>query len=228
MQKKISLLCMGMLSICLCACQRNVSEPESALQKTEQSVEQGDKWEEAYQNLLLEEDVERTALIYLDEDTTPELLVLQNGEYRLYTFDGSQITAINMPDAGIKAEAYVPYQGLIRVHGGDGERCDYYLRYENGSLELELKAKFTDYIWHTYNAQQEIANEEFLSSLSERGYDQLMPCGFLYDNIEDAYENIGKTSNSREVLDDFANGKIDALYQVEKITDISEIVSFWM
>lgn len=225
MQKKIFLLCICLLSIGLCACQRDISE------KSSETAEQGDSWKAAYQKLIL------------DEDTMPELLVLQSGEYRLYMFDDSQIAEIDMPDAEIRAKAYapkhvledfsgdlafywfeyVPYQGLIRVHGSEnGERCDHYLSYENGSLTLELEAKFTDYIWHTYSTQEEIANEEFLSRLSDRGYDQLIPCGFLYDNIEDACENIGRVSDSREVLDDFINGKIDALYQVQKARDIPE------
>lgn len=237
MQKKIFLLCICLLSIGLCACQRDISE------KSSETAEQGDSWKAAYQKLLLDEDVKRMALLYLDEDTMPELLVLQSGEYRLYMFDDSQIAEIDMPDAEIRAKAYapkhvledfsgdlafywfeyVPYQGLIRVHGSEnGERCDHYLSYENGSLTLELEAKFTDYIWHTYSTQEEIANEEFLSRLSDRGYDQLIPCGFLYDNIEDACENIGRVSDSREVLDDFINGKIDALYQVQKARDIPE------
>lgn len=225
MQKKIFLLCICLLSIGLCACQRDISE------KSSETAEQGDSWKAAYQKLIL------------DEDTMPELLVLQSGEYRLYMFDDSQIAEIDMPDAEIRAKAYapkhvledfsgdlafywfeyVPYQGLIRVHGSEnGERCDHYLSYENGSLTLELEAKFTDYIWHTYSTQEKIANEEFLSRLSDRGYDQLIPCGFLYDNIEDACENIGRVSDSREVLDDFINGKIDALYQVQKARDIPE------
>lgn len=201
------------------------------------------KWKTAYQNLILEKDFKKMALIYLDKDTTPELLVLKNGEYCLYTFDGSQAKAINMPNAKIKAKAYalkhplenfsgdfafywfeyVPYQGLLRIHSDDdGERCDYYLRYKNNSLALELKAKFIDNIWHTYNAQRDIDNEEFLTKLSDLGYGQLIPCGFLYDNMEVAYKNIDRISNNREVLDDFINGKIDALYQVEEITDIPE------
>jgi len=213
------------------------------LPETEQTVEQEDSWKAAYQNLFLEEDAKRMALLYLDEDNIPELLTLQNGEYRLYTFDGSQVTAIDMPDTGIRARAYapkfvvedfsedlafywfeyVPYQGVVRVHGSEnGERCDYYLRYQNGLLTLELETKAASAIWRTYNAQQEITNEEFLSSLSDLGYDQLIPCGFLYANIEDAYKNIGKVSDSREVLDDFVNGEIDALYQVEEMTDIPE------
>lgn len=258
MQKKIFLLCICLSIIGLCACQRDSSEKsseaksapmeteqtvESALSEVEQTAEQGDSWKAAYQKLLLDEDVKRMALLYLDEDTMPELLALQNGEYRLYMFDDSQIAEIDMPDAGIRAKAYapkhvledfsgdlafywfeyVPYQGLIRVHGSEnGERCDYYLSYEKGSLTLELEAKFTDYIWHTYSTQEEIANEEFLSRLSDQSYDQLIPCGFLYDNIEDAYENIGRVSDSRKVMDDFINGKIDALYQVEKARDIPE------
>lgn len=225
MQKKIVFLCMSIVCLGLCACQKDASgaipEAESAPLETgqtveampleteqtveptslkkEQTAEQGENWKEAYQNLLLEEDVKRMALLYLDADNVPELLTLQNGEYLLYTFDGSQIKVIDMPNAGIRAKAYaprhalehsagdfafywfeyVPYQGLIRVHDSEsGERCDCYLSYEDGSLTLELEAKFTDYVWHTYNTQQEIANEDFLSGLSERGYDQLIPCGF--------------------------------------------------
>lgn len=64
---------------------------------------------------------------------------MKNGEYSLYSCDGIQITAIDMSDVGIKANAYgpkhvlekhskdftlywleyVPYQGLIRIHSGD-------------------------------------------------------------------------------------------------------------
>ena len=243
MHKKISLLCICLLSICICACQRAVSEKESASQETEQNELQGGKWIESYNNLILEEDVKRAALIYLDEDDIPELLVLKNGEYRLYSCDDTQITAIDMPDAEIKANAYgpkhdfenysegltfywfeyVPYQGLIRIHSGnDEERCDYYLKYEDGSFVLELKAKSVDYTWNTYNAEQEIDNEEFLSRLSDLGYDKLIPCGYLYENIADAYENIGRTSNTREVLNDFISGNIDALYYVEEVSDIPE------
>lgn len=243
MHKKISLLCICLLSICICACQRAVSEKESASQETEQNELQGGKWIESYNNLILEEDVKRAALIYLDEDDIPELLVLKNGEYRLYSCDDTQITAIDMPDAETKANAYgpkhdfenysegltfywfeyVPYQGLIRIHSGnDEERCDYYLKYEEGSFVLELEAKSVDYTWNTYDAGQEIENEEFLSRLSELGYDKLIPCGYLYENIADAYENISRTSNAREVLDDFISGNIDALYYVEEVSDIPE------
>lgn len=243
MHKKISLLCICLLSICICACQRAVSEKESASQETEQNELQGGKWIESYNNLILEEDVKRVALIYLEEDDIPELLVLKNGEYRLYSCDDTQITAIDMPDAEIKANAYgfkhvleghsegftfywfeyVPYQGLIRVHGScDEERCDYYLKYEDGSFVLELEAKFIDTMWHTYDAGQEIVNEDFLSRLSDLGYDKLIPCGYLYENIADAYENIGRTSNTREVLNEFISGNIDALYYVEEVSDIPE------
>lgn len=46
------------------------------------------------------------ALIYLDEDSIPELLVIKNGSYRLYTFDGAQAAAIDMSDLEIRAKAY--------------------------------------------------------------------------------------------------------------------------
>ena len=206
-------------------------------------LEDGETFLDGYNNLIMEEDVKRSALIYLDEDDIPELLVLKNGEYRLYACDGAQITEITMPDDGIRANAYgprhilenysgdytfywfeyVPYQGLLRVHNSiDEERCDYYLRYEDGSFALELEARFVDTTWHTYDAKQEIDNEDFLSRLSDVGYDELMPCGYLYENIEDAYENIGRTSNTREVLEDFISGKIDAVYTVEEVNDIPE------
>lgn len=209
----------------------------------EETVLQEEKCIEAYDSLITEEDVKRVALLYLDEDAIPELLVLKNGEYHLYSCDDTQITAIAMPDAGIKANAYgpkhnfenylkeftfywfeyVPYQGLVRIHSGDDEeRGDYYLKYEDGSFVLELKAKSVDYTWHTYDAEQEIDNEEFLSRIADLGYDKLIPCGYLYENIADAYENIGRTSDTREVLDDFISGNIDALYYVEEISDIPE------
>ena len=56
---------------------------------------------------------------------------------------------------------------------------------------MELKAESTDYTWHTYDAEKEITNEKFLSQLFSLGYDELIPCGYLYETVADAYENIG-------------------------------------
>ena len=121
MKKKISLLCTCLLSICLCACQetetvsetvsesqeieKNVSQ-EKEVEQQEELTEDGETFLDGYQNLILEKDAKRAALIYLDADDIPELLVLKNGEYHLYTCDGIQIAEIGMPDAGIKAGAY--------------------------------------------------------------------------------------------------------------------------
>lgn len=195
-----------------------------------------------YNDLVLEEGAKRSALIYLDEDSIPELLYLKNGEYNLYSYDGSKIRKIEMPAAEIKMNAYgpthdiedsdqltfywfeyVPYKGLIRVHGGDEEeRHDYYLKYENGSFVMDLETKSMDYIWYTYDTEQEIANEEFLSKLSDLGYDKLISCAFLYESVAEAYENIGKSSNTREILEDFVSGNSDAVYYVEAVKDIPE------
>ena len=49
------------------------------------------------------------------------------------------------------------------------ERHDYYLKYVDGSLTKELEVKNIGYEWRTYNAEQEIENEEFLSQISELG-----------------------------------------------------------
>ena len=127
---------------------------------------------------------------------------------------------------------YVPYKGLIRVHDGIiqvndhkrdyKERHDYYLKYTDGFLAKELEAKSMDETWYTYNAEQEIENEEFLNQLSNLGYDKLIPCSYLYENIVDAYENIGVKSDTKKVLDDFISGKIDAVDYVEEISDIPE------
>lgn len=205
-------------------------------------LEEGMEFLNEYDDLCAKENAKRMALIYLDEDTVPELLILGDGEYRLYSFDGSQVKAAAMSDTGIKASAYgskhdfedsvyqtfywfeyVPYKGLIRVHSGDDkERHDYYLKYTDGLFEMELEAKSMDRTWHTYDAEKEIENEEFLSQLTDMGYDQLVPCAYLYENVAAAYENIGAVSNTQKVLEDFVNGKIDALDHVEKITDIPE------
>ena len=59
-----------------------------------------------YREVFTSEGAKRAALIYLDEDSVPELLILKNGEYKLYTFDGSKVKEITMPNAEIKASAY--------------------------------------------------------------------------------------------------------------------------
>lgn len=245
LQRKIMtyLLCIY-LCVNLCACQRTVSENAPVLAETGQSVsEEKATFLDGYDELVVAEDIKRAALIYLDEDDIPELLALKDGEYHLYSFDGSEVRAIAMPAIEIKANAYgqqhnfdwsdemtfywfeyVPYQGLIRVHSGaDEEREDYYLRYANGLLSTELEVKSDNSnTWYTYDAEKEISNEEFLSQLSALGYDKLIPCEYLYENVADAYENIGTVSDTRKVLDDFVNGKMDALDYVDGISDIPE------
>ena len=243
MKKLIFLLC---IYICLnlCGCQRTVPENDLVLAETEQNApEEKATFLDSYAELVVAEEVKRVSLIYLDEDDIPELLALKDGEYYLYSFDGSGVRAIAMPAIEIKANAYgqqhnfdwsdemtfywfeyVPYQGLIRVHSGaDEEREDYYLRYANGLLSTELEVKSDNSnTWYTYDAEKEISNEEFLSQLSALGYDKLIPCGYLYENVADAYENIGTVSDTRKVLDDFVNGKMDALDYVDGISDIPE------
>lgn len=247
--KKVSLLLLLMV-LCLSACGTETEENEYPIETvyTDEEFEgfmgvEDKPYLDGYREVFTVEDAKRAALIYLDEDSVPELLILKNGEYRLYTFDGSSVKEIPMPNADIKASAYglphdfqdsvdqtfywfeyVPYEGLIRVHNStEEERHDYYLRYSNGSLSKELEAKSTSYEWHTYNANKEIANEEFLTRLSDLGYDKLIPCEYLYESVTaGAFENIGLSSDSRKVLEDFVNGEIDAVYYVEEIGDIPE------
>ena len=233
MKKKLSLwsIC---FCICLSACQRIV--PEQNVSQEEIS------FLDKYQDFFVSEDAKRAALIYLDEDSVPELLILKNGEYRLYSFKDSQVRTISMPNAEVKANAYgqqhnfeqteyqtfywfeyVPYQGLIRVHSGVGqERHDYYLQYTDGRFSIELETKTVDNTWHTYDGEKQIPNEEFLNQIYILGYDKLIPCSYLYDNVENAYENMDATSDSKKVLEDFVSGKIDALDYVEGKSDIPE------
>ncbi len=257
------LLCI-LLCISLCACQKPVSENESIVKENGQSVLQKEELlkvdeNEAeiepvvneilekvkvcidkYNDFAMKEKVKRMALIYLDGDNMPELLMLKNGEYRLYSFDGIEVKEISLPNAEIKANAYglkhdveeseyqtfywfeyVPYRGLIRVHGDVvGERHDYYLKYTSGMLVKELEIRSVNYEWYTYDAEKEISNEEFLNQLSNLGYDSLVPCDYLYKDAVSAYENIGRISDTQKLLDDFVNGKIDALYYVKEIADI--------
>jgi len=243
MKRKLYLLCIC-FCIFLCSCQKNVLENES---KEETA------FLEQYNKIFARENAKRAALIYLDEDAVPELLLIKNGAYQLYSFDGLEVKNINPSDPEIKMKVYgpgheveiletcytnqkfywfeyVPYKGLIRVHDGilqevqqiDVERHDYYLKYVDGSLTKELEVKNIGYEWRTYNAEQEIENEEFLSQLSELGYDQLIPCACLYETIEDAYKNIGASTDTKKVLEDFVSGKTNAVNYVEEISDIPE------
>ncbi len=243
MKGKLCLFCVC-LCVLLCSCQGTVLENQSKEEIT---------FLEQYNEIFRRENAKRAALIYLDEDAIPELLLVKNGAYQLYSFDGSEVKNISSSDTEIKMKVYgpshqvenhytdmklywfeyVPYKGLIRVHDGtfykvndiqrfDMERHDYYLKYVDGSLTKELEVKNIGYGWHTYNAEREIENEEFLSQISELGYDQLIPCGFLYETIEDAYKNIGTSGNTKKVLEDFVSGKTNAVDCVKEINDIPE------
>lgn len=236
MKKRVLILCICVCA-CLIACQRVIPKQDVSRKET--------SFLETYHDFFEKENAQRAALIYLDNDPIPELLILKNGEYRLYTFEDSQVKAIDMPNAEVKANAYgqqhnfeeagyqsfywfeyVPYQGLIRVHGGDEERNDQYLKYSDGSLSVELEVKTIGTIgctaWHTYDREGEIPNEEFLRQISVLGYDKLIPCSYLYDDIATAYENMGVVSDTRQALEDFVSGKINALDHVEGESDIPE------
>ena len=243
MKRKLYLLCIC-FCVLLCSCQKNVLENES---------KEDTAFFEQYNKIFVRENAKRAALIYLDKDAIPELLLIKNGAYQLYSFDGSEIKNINPSDPEIKMKVYgpghevegrtenqkfywfeyVPYKGLIRVHDGtiqkmegvrrhEQERHDYYLKCTDGFLTKELEVKTIGEKWRTYNAEQEIENEEFLSQISELGYDQLIPCGFLYETIEDAYKNIGASTDTKKVLEDFVSGKTNAVNYVEEISDIPE------
>ncbi len=224
----IGLLC---LSLCLCAC----GQPEAQKAAVPEKTKVLDQYHEFFKN----ENAQKAALLYFDEDSVPELLLLKDGEYHLYFYNEGQINELDMPDAEIRANAYgpkydfgesdeqifywfeyVPYKGLMRVHGGaDQGRYDYYLQYESGFLSLELAAGNADYKWCTYDAEGEITNQEFLNRLEDLGYDELILCSDLYENVEEAYENIDAAADSKTVLNDFVSGKTEALDHVEKTDD---------
>lgn len=182
----------------------------------------------------------KAALVYLDDDSVPELLILKNGEYQMYFFDGSEAKRI-LPPNEIKVNAYgtryavegtegseltfywfeyVPRKGLVRIHDGEGEnRRDYYLSYEDGMLNVELEADDEGYTWNTYDAEGEITNEEFSNRLVKLGYDSLICCAYLYEDVKAAYENRGRTADTRKALEDFVSGKADAVEFVESICE---------
>lgn len=233
MNKKISLVCI-FLCVGLCACHNISPDHETGLEREtvfQEVPEEKTDFLEAYHNFCEQENVEKIALLYLDEDAVPELLIRKDREYEMYSFDGSKVQPIPMSDAGIKANTYgakhdvedygkyqtpywfeyVPRQGLVRVHeDGKEERHDYYLRYTDGVLSKEFET-WSDGSWHTCEGDEEIANEDFRSRLTEMGYDSLIPCAYLYDSVAAAYENRDAVSDSKEVLEDFVNGKVDAL-----------------
>lgn len=252
MNKRHCILCM-FLCVMLCACQRGTSEKESAYGKTEQSerlqtepelTDANTEFLQKYDQVIAEMNGGRTALLYLDEDSVPELLLLKDGEYQLYFFDGFEAKCITLPDAGMKANAYgtrysientedenltfywfeyVPRKGLVRIHDGDFEkRRDRYLSYKDGVLSIELETDDKGHTWNTYDAEGEIANEEFLDRLVKMGYDGLICCAYLYGDVETAYENIGRVSDTRKALEDFVSGKALAVEYVESRCEVPE------
>ena len=228
----------------LCACQRTTSEkapapemmePQSSWEEPEASESETTVLDE-FNQVFAGMQRGRVALIYLDDDSVPELLILKDGEYQVYFFDGFAAKRILLPNE-IKVNAYgtryaiegtegsemtfywfeyVPRKGLVRIHGGEREnRRDYYLTYEDGVLNVELEADDAGYTWNTYDAEGEITNEEFSDRLAKLGYDSLICCAYLYGDVETAYENMGYTVDAHKALEDFVSGKTDAVEYVD-------------
>ena len=250
MNKKHCILCTLLcifMGVMLCACRRTAFEKEPAPEK----MESQSGWSETepsrlettfldeYNQVFIEMQGGRVALVYLDDDSIPELLILKDGEYQMYFFDGSAAKRIPLPDGGMKARAYgtryavecmesveltfywfeyVPEKGLVRIHSGDDEkRRDYYLAYEDGMLNIELETDDEGHTWNTYDAEGEITNEAFTERLAKLGYDGLVCCTYLYGDVETAYENMGCMADARKAVEDFADGKTDAVEYVKDI-----------
>ena len=253
MNKKYCILCMlGVLvGAALCACQGRSPEKESAPEKTEQSgwtetepTDANTTFMEEYDQVIAEMNGGRTALLYLDDDSVPELLILKDGEYQLYFFDGSEAKSISLPDARMKVNAYgtrysiestedseltfywfeyAPRKGLVRIHDGElGKRRDYYFTYEDGVLSLALETDDEGNAWNTYDAEGEITNEEFSERLTKLGYDSLICCTYLYGDVETAYENMGRVPDARKALEDFVSGKATAVEYVKSKCEVPE------
>lgn len=47
------------------------------------------------------------------------------------------------------------------------------------------------------------------------GYDSLVCCAYLYGDVETAYENMGRVSDTRKALEDFVSGKAEAVEYVD-------------
>lgn len=237
--------------VILCACQGEILENGPAPEQTEEGgwpeAEPADpdtKFLEEYIQVIAEMNGGRTALLYLDDDSVPELLILKDGDYQLYFFDGSEAKSISLPDERMKANAYgtrysiesaedgemtfywfeyAPGKGLVRIHGGEpGKRRDYYLAYEDGALSIELETDDAGNAWNTYDAEGEITNEEFSERLVKLGYDSLICCAYLYGDVQTAYENIGRVPDTRKALGDFVSGKAAAVEYVESKCEVPE------
>lgn len=228
-------LCIGLLG-CLNACSKARQNEE-----VEENVSIEEVLE-SYHTLIGKEKAERMALLYFDEDIIPELLFIKNGEYKLYSFADFKVNEINISGTEFRANVYgrrhsfeelencifyrfeyVPYTGQMRIHtGNEQERSDYYLRYTEGKLVLELKTKSMENEWQFFEGEKEISNKEFQKRMSALGYDRLIPCGYLYGDIDSAYENIGKLSDTEKILQEFVTGQREAVEYVEKIEDIPE------
>lgn len=237
--------------IFLCACQGKISENGSAPEQAEEggwretgSADSDTVFLEKYGQVIAKTTGGRAALLYLDDDSVPELLVLKDGEYGLYFFDGSEAKRIPLPDGGMKANAYgtryaiestekeeqtffrfeyAPRKGLVRIHGGDpGKRRDYYLSYADGMLSAELETDDEGHTWNTRDKEGEITNEEFSDRLAKMGYDSLICCAYLYEDVETAYKNMDRVPDTRKVLEEFVSGKTDAAEYVESRCEVPE------
>lgn len=170
-------------------------------------------------------DADRYALVYINDDSIPELITGIASWYNFYTYDNDDVIDL---DLSPNVFAIIEKENLIHTSSGHGTFHDYIGNLKEGAFECivegtygevyDANGKIVPDTFEYYWEGEQVSKEEYNNSLAQI-FDAEKAISsndlIFYSSIQEAYENIGKVSNSGAELEKAV--EIDVEKEVEKI-----------
>lgn len=145
---------------------------------------------------------DRYTLVYINDDSIPELITSTASWYNFYTYDNDVIAL----DLSANVFAIIEKENLIHISSGHGTFYDYIGNLKEGAFECLKEGKYGDVYdangnrvpdaFEYYWEGQQVSEEEYNNSLAQI-FDAKKAISsndlIYYSSIQEAYENIGKT-----------------------------------
>lgn len=151
---------------------------------------------------------DRYTLVYINDDSIPELITSTASWYNFYTYDNDVIAL----DLSANVFAIIEKENLIHISSGHGTFYDYIGNLKEGAFECLKEGKYGDVYdangnrvpdaFEYYWEGQQVSEEEYNNSLAQI-FDAKKAISsndlIYYSSIQEAYENLNKTAQPSAV-----------------------------